>query len=178
MSPNNNPFRKAVITGMPCKPEWSELRYKIRVLKYAELTCPTTQKRDFVVYAYAEPGMRKKGRTKLFAVNEIVKVSEFEDCDSYCLLKAKGLLKTLGEPLCKDVVGGKKKKRKVCDKWQLLEVENHLLEQRSQWLKDENQQLRQQLRESEKRKAAEICADAHEADETDEVGQDEAADPI
>jgi hypothetical protein len=79
-----DPFRKAVITGLPCKPKWSELSDKIRFLRFVESTDPTTQKQHFMVYAYAEgSGMRATGWQQVFPGAEILRVSEFEDCDRY-----------------------------------------------------------------------------------------------
>jgi hypothetical protein len=85
-----------------CEPVWSEMSGELKFLKYAEATCPTTQKRGFEVYAYAEPALREAAWKKLFPGANVLKVSEFEECERYCQLKHKGRLKTLGEPLRKD----------------------------------------------------------------------------
>ena len=137
-----DPFRKALITGLPCKPRWSELSDKIRFLSYIGETDMTTQKQHFRAYAYADgSGMRLTGWQQLFPGAEILRVSEFEDCERYCSLKAKGRLSTVGEPLRKDLrkdaVKGKKK-RKVCHRCQLLEAEIQRLKQKCQRLRDEN----------------------------------------
>jgi len=97
--------RRAVITGVSSKPEWSQLRDKLSFLKYGAITHCETQEQHYVVYAHAHPPLRKAAWMKLFpSAKSVEKVTEFEDCKFYCQLKAKGLLKTLGEPLRKDVV--------------------------------------------------------------------------
>jgi hypothetical protein len=74
-------------------------------LKYAETTCEATQKRGFVVYAYAEPPLRKTAWLNLFpGAENVKKVCEFEECERYRLLKAEGLLNLVGKPLRKDVI--------------------------------------------------------------------------
>jgi hypothetical protein len=96
--------RRVVLTGVPREPVWSELSGKLTFLRYAEATCEVTQKRGFVVYAYAEQKQREVGWKKLFDAETAKKVGEFEECERYRRLKAEGRLKTLGKPLCKDVV--------------------------------------------------------------------------
>jgi len=67
---------------------WSELRGKLKFLRYLEATCEATQKLGFVVYAYSEPALREQAWKKLFPDAETAeRVGEFEDCDHYLLLK-------------------------------------------------------------------------------------------
>jgi len=105
-------WRRAVITGLSRKPEWSELSDKLTFLKYARITDKETQEEKYVVYAHAHPPLREAAWKKLFPGAEAVeKVSEFEDCPMYRELKRQGLLKSLGEPLRKDVVREKTREK-------------------------------------------------------------------
>jgi hypothetical protein len=97
--------RRAVITGLSRKPEWSEVCGKLTFLKYAGITDKETQQQKYVVYAHAHPPLREAAWMKLFAGAETAeKVSEFEECEMYRDFERDGLLKTLGKPLRKDVV--------------------------------------------------------------------------
>jgi hypothetical protein len=106
-------FRRAVITGVSCAPEWSDLSSKLKFLRYAETWCDATQKGVFVVYAYAQGcGQREAAWKKLFPGAQTVKnVSEFEQCERYCLLKRNGVLKTLGDPPPKEAVVSNKENK-------------------------------------------------------------------
>ena len=104
--------RRAVITGLSRKPEWSELSDKLTFLKYARITDEDTQEEKYVVYAHAHPPLREAAWKKLFPGAEAVeKVSEFEDCEMYRAFKRQGLLKTLGTPLRKDAVREKTREK-------------------------------------------------------------------
>jgi hypothetical protein len=112
------------------------------------VTCEATQERGFVVYAYAlGAGQRVSGFKKIFPGADVRKVGEFEECERYCRFKAAGQLRTLGEPLRKDVVrGGEARKdenlkRKRCDHCQSLEEEKHQLRDKMRRLQNEKNQL-------------------------------------
>jgi len=94
-----------VITKVRSKPEWSQLRDKLTFLKYGVTT--SDEGTYYVVYAHAPEPLRNAAWQKLFPdAQGVWKVTQFEDCPFYGQFKAKGLLKTLGEPLRKDVVRG------------------------------------------------------------------------
>ena len=140
--------RRAVITGLDTKPEWSELRDKLSFLKYAEITDENTQEHKYVVYAHAHPPMRKTGWMKLFPGVEVVeKVSQFEDCKLYRRLQRERLLSTLGEPLRHDVVREKKESTSIKD------VTNKKRKAETDVLKHELNSLRIQKIELEQRGA-------------------------
>jgi hypothetical protein len=64
------------------------------------------------VYAYAEQKLRRVAWMKLFpGATAVWKVSEFEECELYRAFKRHGLLKTLGDPLRKDVVREKSREK-------------------------------------------------------------------
>jgi len=118
--------RKAVITGVSGAPEWSELCDKLTFVRYAGVTNPETQEQIYAVYAHAHPPLRKAAWMKLFPGAETVeKVSEFEECEVYRDFKRRGALKTLGEPLRKDVTvrktDGSKRKQMECENCLLLQ---------------------------------------------------------
>jgi len=97
--------RRALIVGLPRKPEWSHMRDKLSFLKYGVVHVKATQEEHYVVYAHAHPPMRRSGWMKLFPdATGIWKVTEFEDCKLYRELVRLGELKTLGEPLRKDLM--------------------------------------------------------------------------
>ena len=103
--------RRAVITGLSRKPEWSELSDKLTFLKYAKITNNETEEEKYVVYAHSPLALRQAAWMKLFPGAETVqKVGEFEECEMYLDFERDGLLKTLGEPLRKDAVRDKKRK--------------------------------------------------------------------
>jgi len=90
---------------MASKPEWSQLRDKLSFVKYGGITHRETQAQRYVVYAYSPLALRKAAWMKLFPDAECVqKVTEFEEDKMYCVLKLNGGLKTLGEPLRKDLM--------------------------------------------------------------------------
>jgi hypothetical protein len=97
-------FRRAVITGVTHEPVWADLSQKLVFLRYADTRCEATQKRVFVVYAYAEGcGQREDAWKRLFAGAETVEsIPDFDECERYCQLKRDGALKTLGIPIRKD----------------------------------------------------------------------------
>ena len=97
-------FCRAVITGVTNEPEWADLKQKLVFLRYADTRCEATQKRVFVVYAYAEGcGQREDAWKRLFAGAETVEsIPDFDECERYCQLKRDGALKTLGIPIRKD----------------------------------------------------------------------------
>jgi len=136
--------RRAVITGLSMKPEWSELSDKLTFLKYARITDKETQEEKYVVYAHSPLALRQAAWKKLFAGAEAVeKLSEFEDCERYCRLKRKGLLKSLGDPLRKDVVREKtrentlEKNEKQSKKRKASAVKQTSLEKKSKFCDDD-----------------------------------------
>jgi hypothetical protein len=145
-------FRRAVITGVTNEPEWADLKQKLVFLRYAE--CEATQKRVFVVYAYAEGcGQREDAWKRLFAGAETVEsIPDFDDCERYCRLKRAGLLKTLGTPIRKDAKRERNetreatsKKRKVCEECQCLTSRIRRRTDQIRRLQGENEELRKRL---------------------------------
>ena len=54
-------WRRAVITGLSRKPEWSELSDKLTFLKYAKITNNETEEEKYVVYAHSPLALRQAG---------------------------------------------------------------------------------------------------------------------
>ena len=95
---NVGSFKRCVLTGVRREPAWSELSGQLQFLKYAEETSGT-----FVVYAYGNK-IRESAWKNLFGGAETVTpITDFGDCERYCRLRDEGRLKTLGEPIRKDV---------------------------------------------------------------------------
>jgi len=96
--------RRAVI-GLPRKPEWSEFSGKLTFLRYSVAAVNETQEQHYVLFCYAEQKLREVAWRKLFPdATGVWKVTEFEDCKLYRDLVRLGGLKTLGEPLRKDLM--------------------------------------------------------------------------
>jgi len=71
--------RRAVITRVRSKPEWSQLRDKLTFLKYGVTT--SDEGKYYVVYAHAPEPLRNAAWKKLFPdAQGVWKVTQFEDC--------------------------------------------------------------------------------------------------